>query len=491
MKRTSLLIYVVAAACLFAVGCASNPATGGKNVVVGTMDGEKKSVQKHHQEIVKALGLYDDQATQEYVNIVGQRVARVSDLPNEEFKFFVIDDEAINAFTTGCCNVYVNRGLLVNINSEAELAGVLGHEIGHITARHPARRQARGVAAQLGAMAAAILTGSNAIGQLANIGGQAWMMGYGRENEMEADRLGMKYMVRAGYDPESIGKVFTMFQAGEKFERARAQAEGREPRLYHGVFSSHPSPDERAVQAAMGAGNIKEAPPGGWIERHDEYLTTINGIAYGTSKAQGIVRDNRFYHADMGITMAFPHGWTIDNLRDRLLAYTPNKDALIQILIDQKPDKQAPREFLLSKLQGASVFKGEPVTIDGNDGYTIVTRNGSPIDSGAGPVRWVAVYRGESVFVFAGASRSAMNGVPETDGLILGVAHTLRGLKPSEFPLAEPYRIKVVKATPQTKLSDYAADMPEDKFKKETLELINAMYPNKKPQSGQLFKIVE
>ena len=240
---------------------------------MGSWEGEKKTTQKHHQEIVKALGLYDDQAMQEYVNIVGQRVALVSDLPNEEFKFFVIDDEAINAFTTGCCNVYVNRGLLVNLNSEAELAGVLGHEIGHVTARHPARRQTRGVAASLGAMAAAILTGSNAIGQLANIGAQAWMMGYGRENEMEADRLGMKYMVKAGYDPESIGGVFTMFQAGEKFERQRAAAEGREPRLYHGVFSSHPSPDQRAVQAAKGAANIKDAPPEGWLERHDEYLT--------------------------------------------------------------------------------------------------------------------------------------------------------------------------------------------------------------------------
>ena len=106
--------------------------------------------------------MYDDQATQDYVNIVGQRVALASDMPQEEFKFTVIDDESINAFTTGCCNVYVNRGLLVYLNSEAELAGVLGHEIGHVTARHPARRQTRGMAASLGAMAAAILTGSNA-----------------------------------------------------------------------------------------------------------------------------------------------------------------------------------------------------------------------------------------------------------------------------------------------------------------------------------------
>jgi len=490
MKRIQLIVLSLTAATIFIVSCASNPATGGKNVVLGSMDGEKKTVQKHHQEIVKALGLYDDQATQEYVNVVGQRVAHVSDLPNEEFKFFVIDDESINAFTTGCCNVYVNRGLLLNINSEAELAGVLGHEIGHVTARHPARRQTRGVAASLGAMAAAILTGSNAIGQLANIGAQAWMMGYGRENEMEADRLGMKYMVKAGYDPESIGKVFSMFQAGEKFERARAQAEGREPRLYHGVFSSHPSPDEREVQAAKGAANIKEAPPGGWIVRHDEYLTMINGIAYGTSKAQGIVRDNRFYHADMGITVAFPRGWTIQNERDSLLAFTPTRDAMMKVMIDRKPDKQAPREFLLSKLQGASVFKGEPITsTEGNEGYAIVTRQGSPIDNG--PVRWAVVFRGQSAFITAGASRSALNGVPEIDGLVMSVAQTLRGLKPSEFPLAEPYRIKVVKATDKTNMGEYAAEMPEVKFKKETLELINALYPNKKPSNGQLFKVVE
>jgi len=492
MKRTHVLALSLAAAIAIVAACASNPATGGKNVVLGSMEGEKKQVQKNHQEIVKSLGLYDDQATQEYVNVVGNRVAHVSDLPNEEFKFFVIDDEAINAFTTGCCNVYVNRGLLLNINSEAELAGVLGHEIGHITARHPARRQTRGVAASLGAMAAAILTGSNAIGQLANIGAEAWMMGYGRENEMEADRLGMKYMVRAGYNPESIGHVFAMFQAGEKFERARATAEGREPRLYHGVFSSHPSPDERAVQAAKGAANIKDAPPGGWIERHDEYLTMINGIAYGTSKAQGVVRDNRFYHADMNITVAFPHGWTIDNGHDSLMAHTPSRDAMMRVTTDKKPDKQAPREFLLSRLQGQPVLKGEPFTTsEGNEGYAIVTRSGSPIDNGLGPVRWAAVYRGQSVFVFAGASRSAINGVPEIDGLIMSVATTLRAMKPSEFPLAEPYQIKILKAKAGTNLADYAQDMPEVKFKKETLELINALYPNKEPAPGQLFKIVE
>ncbi len=493
MKRTHLFALCLTATCVFVVGCASNPATGGKNVVLGSMEGEKKQVQKNHQEIVKSLGLYDDQATQEYVNVVGNRVARVSDLPNEEFKFFVIDDEAINAFTTGCCN-----GGLRESGPAAE------HQFGSRAGRCPGPRDRPHHGPPSCATADARccgITGCHGGGDSHRLERhraarqyrrRSMDAGYGRENEMEADRLGMKYMVRAGYDPEAIGHVFNMFQAGEKFERARAQAEGREPRLYHGVFSSHPSPDERAVQAAKGAANIKEAPPGGWIERHDEYLTTINGIAYGSSKAQGIVRDNRFYHADLGFTVAFSA--RLDHRESARQPACLHADSRRDDEgIDRSQARQTgPREFLLSKLQGQSVFKGTPITTsEGNEGYAVVARGGSPIDAGQGPVRWVAVYRGQSVFITAGASRSAVNGVPEVDGLIMSVAETLRALKPSEFPLAEPYRIKVVKAKDNTNLSDYAADMPEAKFKKETLELINAMYPNKKPAAGQLFKIVE
>ena len=326
MKRIPLLALCLAARCVFVTGCASNPATGGKNVVMGSMDGEKKTVQKHHQEIVKALGLYDDQAMQEYVNLVGQRVAQVSDLPDEEFKFFVIDDEAINAFTTGCCNVYVNRGLLINLNSEAELAGVLGHEIGHITARHPARRQTRGMAASLGAMAAAILTGSNAIGQLANIGAAAWMIGL-RPRERNGSRSPRHEVHGEGrLRPEPHRPACSRCSRPAR----NSSVSARRPKAASRGCITACSPATRPGSSARcrprrARRNIKDAPPEGWIERHDEYLQTINGIAYGSSKAQGIVRDNRFYHADMGITVAFPRGWTIENQRDRLLAFTPKQ----------------------------------------------------------------------------------------------------------------------------------------------------------------------
>jgi len=466
-------------------GSASRPASTVKPMK------ESETSRKAHAEIIKAYGVYEDQAVQEYVSEVGQRVARVSDLPANEFKFLVIDDDSINAFTTGCCYIYVHRGLLQNLNSEAELASVLGHEIAHVTARHPQKRQTQGILASVLATGAAIATGSSAVAQLANIGAGAWMQGYGRDNELEADRLGLKFAAKAGYRPEAMAETFEMFKRGESFEIARARAEGREPRIYHGLFSSHPTPDARVVQAAKGAAKLEQGPPGGWIDNRDEYLRKIDGMVYGSSRAQGIVRDNRFYHADMGITIAFPRGWTVENQRDRLLAYTPAKDTIMQITVKGVPPNQGPREFLLTQLRGATVTGGEQFTSNGMDGYSVITTSGSPLDNGAGPVRWTVIYRGGSAYLFAGASKSSRGAVPEADGLFRSVAQTLRSLKPAEFPLAEPYRIRIKQAGDNTDLATYAADVPVEKYQKEELLLMNGLYPDKKLKPGMLYKVVE
>lgn len=488
------MIRQVAAALLAALavtGCATNPVSGRPNVVMGSMQGEKEQSRRYYQEIIRAYGLYEDQALQDYVQSVGERVAKNSHLPDWEWKFTVLDDESINAFTTGGGYVYVHRGLLAYMTSEAELAGVLGHEIGHVTARHPARRQTRGVLAGVLATGAAIMTGSSAVAQLANIGAEAWLQGYGRENEMEADRLGLEYATKTGYRPEAMAEVFKVFKQQESFELQRAKDEGREPRLYHGVFSSHPAPDARMIQAAKGAANVTTEPEGGWIDNRDAFMRAIDGMPYGTSRAQGIVRDNRFYHADMGITMAFPRGWTIENQRDQILAYTKNKDAVMQITSPPRPDKKGPREFLLERLKGASISKGEALNVNGMEGYTLVTRRGSPLDGGEGPVRWVVLYRDKSTFLLGGASRSAGAGLPADDGLFLSSIQTLRALKPSEYPLAQPYRIKVITADANTKLDDYAKNVPVEKYQKEELQLLNGMYPNGKVKPGQYLKVVE
>jgi predicted Zn-dependent protease len=484
---------VVAAALIAATlaSCATNPATGDRNVVLSSQAGERESSRRAYDQIVRFYGVYEDQSVQDYVNAVGQRVARNSDMPDMEWKFTVLDEGSINAFTTGGGYVYVNRGLLNYLSSEAELAAVLGHECAHVTARHPARGQTRSVLANVLTLGAVIATGLGAVGDLASLGSAAWVQGYGREAEMEADRLGMKYAVKAGYDPKAMGKVFQVFRAQETFEINTARAEGRQPRVYHGVFSSHPAPDDRAAQAAKGAAGIRQDPAGGFVENRNTYMQAIAGLPYGSSRAQGIVRENRFYHADMGITFAFPRGWVIENHRDRILAYTRAQDTYMQITVAPRPEKQSPRELLLERLKGNTLGGGESLSINGMEGYSVLTRNGSPFDQGAGPVRWSVVYRGNSGFLFAGASRSAKDGKPEADGLFRSVMETLRELRPSEFPLAEPYRLKVVRVDEKTRLADYAEAVPLPRYRLEELELMNGLYPARKPAIGDYIKVVE
>jgi predicted Zn-dependent protease len=493
-KRVASFPLVLACAALGAVSllaaCSSTPAKTGKAGNASSR-GEIESARRDYDQIVRFYGTYEDQAIQEYVNAVGQRVARHSDMPDMEWHFTVLDEGTINAFTTGGGYVYVFRGLLAYMNSEAELAGVLGHEMGHVTAHHPSKAQTRSIMANIAAIGAAILTGSPDVANMASIGAAAWVQGYGREAEAEADAIGMRYMVKAGYDPRAMGRMFETLKAQESFEIASARAEGREPKVYHGVFSDHPAPDDRAAAAARAAAQVTAEPEGGFVINRNLYMQAVDGMAFGSSRAQGVVRDNRFYHADLGLTMAFPRGWIIENQRDRILAYTKNKESFLQIMSDGKPDKQAPREFLITRLKGNVLAGGESVTINGMEGYSVLTRSGSPLDNGAGPVRWIALYRGKTAFVFAGASRSARDGKPEADGLFRSVAETMRELKASEFPLAEPYRLKIVRATDKTRLADYAEAIPAEKYHKEELELINSLYPNKKVPVGEYIKVVE
>jgi predicted Zn-dependent protease len=470
--------------------------------------GEIESARRNYEEITKFYGIYEDQAVQDYVSAIGQRVARHSDMPDMEWHFTVLDDGSINAFTTGGGYVYIFRGLLAYVNSEAELAGVIGHEIAHVTQRHPAKGQGRSILANILAIGAAIMTGNAAVADMASIGAAAWVQGYGREAESEADRFGMVYMTRAGYDPKAMKSVFETFKAQESFELASARKEGREPHIYHGVFSDHPAPDDRAAAAARAAALVTDVPEGGFVINRNTYMQAVDGMAFGSSRAQGVVRDNRFYHADLGLTMAFPRGWIIENQRDRILAYNPSltsnpalsqtryptgevrPESVMQISVDPRPPNKAPREFLIEKLK-RSLAGGQPVTINGMDGYSVLSREGSPLDNGAGPVRYIALYRGNSAFIFAGASRSQRNGQPEADGLFRSVAETMRDLKPAEFPLAEPYRLKILRATDKTRLAEYAENIPAEKYHKEELELINGVYPNKKLPVGEYIKVVE
>jgi predicted Zn-dependent protease len=239
MNARALLFAAAVAASLAAGGCATNPVTGKSDVVTMSVAQEVELGRKMHPQILREYGRYEDPALQAYVSELGQRIVAKSHRPDLQYTFTVLDSEEVNAFALPGY-VYITRGIMAYLNSEAELAAVLGHEVGHITARHSVRQQAGATATGVGATLVGILTGSGDLAGLTNMAGTALVRGYGRDMELEADQLGAEYLNRLGYPPEAMIDVVRLLKNQEMLELQLARQEGREPRVYHGVFSTHP-----------------------------------------------------------------------------------------------------------------------------------------------------------------------------------------------------------------------------------------------------------
>jgi predicted Zn-dependent protease len=215
----------------------------------------------------------------------------------------------------------------------------------------------------------------------------------------------------------------------------------------------------------------------------------IEGMPFGTSRAQGVLKGNRFYHADLGFTMAFPTGWTVENQADRVIAVSPNKDSILQMQTQAPPPNTGPREFLSRLLARGSGGQGEALEVNGLQAHTALVR-AAQTPFGLGPARYTVIYYNNLAYVFAGASK-ASSGTPSADALFNSSINTFRRLKQNEFATAEPFKIKTIKATENTRIADLAKASPIKKYPAETLRLLNDLYPDKEPKPGQLIKIIE
>ena len=247
----------------------------------------------------------------------GRNSPHAATAPTCTYHFTVLDSPEINAFALPGGYVYITRGILAYLNSEAEMAAVLGHEIGHVTARHGVRQQSAAQAANIGISIASIFVPelNTQLGHdLTNLFGGALLSGYGRDHELEADRLGADYLARTDYDPQAMIRVIGVLKNQELFDAEIAKQEGREPRRYHGTFASHPDNDTRLQQVVGEASTLTVAHP---IENKSEFLKQTNGLAFNDSVDEGVVRDNKFMHPDLGIALTFPPGMEPSRIRPR------------------------------------------------------------------------------------------------------------------------------------------------------------------------------
>ena len=325
------------AAILIAVlpACATNPATGRRQVM---LVGEQQEVQmgrEADQQIGAAYGLYPDEDVQQYVAGLGKDLAAASERPNLPWTFRVVDDPTVNAFALPGGFIYVTRGLMTHLNSEAELASVLGHEIGHVTARHTAAMVSKQQLAMLGLGVGMIVRPElQRFGDLAQAGVGLMFLKFGRDAEREADDLGLRYLGRQSYDPQEAVEVFSVLD-----RVSRQTGEGRLPSW----LSTHPAPEDRAqrLQAAITSGRLS----GTKIDR-EEYLDQLDGMVFGENPREGFFVQTTFHHPELRFTLVYPQGWKTENQRNAVGAVSPNQDALVVLSLARGTSAdQAAREF--------------------------------------------------------------------------------------------------------------------------------------------------
>ena len=318
--------FLLVALLLATTACATNPVTGKSQMSLLSEAEELAIGQQQDLEIRREMGVYDDPRLQAYVTEIGQELARVSHRPNLPWTFTIVDNPAINAFALPGGYIYVTRGILAYLDDESELAGVLGHEIGHVTARHAAQAYTRQAQASLGlAVLSIFVPGMQPFTELGSAGLGVLFLKNDRAAELEADRLGVEYGSGAGWDPTGVPRFLATLA------RVDALSEEGVPNW----LSTHPAPESRVGRAEPVAG--KFASTTATKKNRDEYLDHIAGLLHGDNPKDGIVRGNVFLHPSLRLGLTFPDGWEVMNSPSAVMAREPGTEHYMVLQEVERP----------------------------------------------------------------------------------------------------------------------------------------------------------
>jgi len=359
--RAGVAAVVIAALALPAISCATNPVTGKNEFTLMPESEEIRIGGEADKELRAEMGVYDDPALQEYVTDVGMRLAASGQRPNLPWHFAVVDEPDINAFALPGGYVYITRGLLAYLDTEAEMAGVLGHEIGHVNARHSAAGYTRSITLMGGAVLTSILFPKAAPYAVGGVAGLSILfLKYDRNQELQADRLGAEYSAKVGWSPmgmEGVLEVLSRLEAGSS------------SRGIPNWLSTHPRSDDRITKIDPSVQTLlASAPAAGWVENRDPYLGRIDGLVFGDDPREGLVRGNVFVHPDLRFQVAFPDGWKIDNGKTEVVATAPGdeKAAMVLRLVD-KPASASLEDTATEAMRkdGFELLRGDRSTVHG------------------------------------------------------------------------------------------------------------------------------
>lgn len=369
-------------------GCTTtNPATG-RSTLTGftTVQDDARIGAEEHPKVLEAFGgEYENRRVQSYVDGIGRRLIPYLETQQFRYRFYVLNTPVVNAMALPGGYIYITRGLLALANNEAELAGVLGHEMGHVIARHSAERMTQGTIAQIGLIALAVLGGQDVqpFMDIAQLGALAVIQGYSRSQEFEADTLGVRYMARAGYDPDGMVTLLATLEEHSALEaRRRGLDSGRQNQF--DIMATHPRAQDR-VRAAIG--QALSAQPRDPLRLPEPYLAAIDGILYGDDPEQGIVRGTVFEHGPLQLRFEVPDGFVMINQPDKVVAIHPDGGTIVFDMADD-PNGLGPEAHLRRVLGRETPLQDiESIRVNGLPAATGVTQGRT--SDGPADVRFV------------------------------------------------------------------------------------------------------
>lgn len=441
---------------------------------------EKRIGREHHPKILEQFGgAYRDPALARYVDSIGQFLAAASDAPRIGYTFTILDSPIVNAFALPGGYVYVTRGLLALADSEAEAAGVLAHEIAHVTARHGAKRQTKGTLAGLGLTVLGAATDNRALVDLGRVGAHAVLSAYSRKEEHEADEIGVAYLGRAGFDPGAMSSFLAKLKWQSDVEAA---ARGRSPRPGLDFFATHPRTRDRVERAVAAARRKTVADP---IRGRDVYLSKIDGMVFGDAPEQGFVRGRRFVHPVIGFEFEVPPRFRLLNAERSVTGFGPDGASMYFDLQRIAPGRSLERYLRDAWAPRARLTRVERFTVNGMRAVTAVTRG-----SGGRGARLAAIRFGRDTvarFVFApsGPPGSGLDRRHRT------ATHSFRRLRAGEAESVRPWRIAIHEVGPGDTVRSlvdhrFAAGVDEPY---RTFRLLNGLRRGE-PRAGDRVKLI-
>ena len=465
-----------ALAVLLAAGCSVNPATGKQQINIISENQEIQMGREADQQVTAEMGLYDDPKAQAYVARLGKELAAHSERPNLPWSFKVVDDPAVNAFALPGGFIYVTRGLMTHLTNEAELVSVLGHEIGHVTARHSVNQMSKQQLANIGLIAGAIFRPDIAQGPLGQLAGQGLglaFLKFSRDDERQADELGLRYLRGENYDPRQMAEVFkTLERVGEE-----AGPGAKVPNW----MATHPAPAERYQTVQKALEGLQTA---GLKVNEEPYLEVLDGMVFGQDPREGFFKNAVFYHPGMKFQFTFPQGWKTQNTKSAVAALAPDRDAMVQITLAEGSDPKAAAQKFFAQ-QGLQAGQGWTNSIGGKPAVTGTFQASTE----QGDLRGAAAFVGHNgrVFQILGYTPAARWSKYQSS-----LQTTLASFDDVNDPSVlnvQPMRVDVVRAPRNMTLATFESQYPSP-VNIQKLALINGLEPNSSIQSGELVKRV-